>query len=166
MTLGPVQLLVLEFDLNKLNGEIIPEINRLRDKGLIRLVDALVVSKGEDGEIVSLETSDLSLDESMEYGAIAGALIGFGAEGEEGVEAGAVAGAAAMADGRAFDDRDVWYLADAIPPGSVAAIALIEHLWAIPLRDAIARAGGIAIADEWIHPQDLVAVGAEAALGS
>jgi hypothetical protein len=37
---------------------------------------------------------------------------------------------------------------------------LIEHLWAIPLRDKIVQAGGIALADEWIHPADLIAVGA------
>jgi hypothetical protein len=64
----------------------------------------------------------------------------------------------------AITDRfDVWYAADAIPPGTAAAIALIEHRWAIPLRDKIAAAGGFPLADEWIHPLDLVAVGVIAA---
>ena len=60
-------------------------------------------------------------------------------------------------------------MADAIPPGSAAAIALIEHRWAIPFRDAVVRAGGVALADEWIHAADLVAagqaIGAAAAAG-
>jgi hypothetical protein len=50
-------------------------------------------------------------------------------------------------------------VADAIPNGTAAGIALIEHRWAIPLRDAIARAGGIPLADEWIHATDLVGIG-------
>jgi len=62
-----------------------------------------------------------------------------------------------------FDEGEVWYAADAIPNGTAAAIALIEHRWAIPLRDTIAGAGGFVLADEWIHPQDLVAVGLMAA---
>jgi hypothetical protein len=44
-----------------------------------------------------------------------------------------------------------------------AAIAVIEHRWAIPLRDAVIASGGVALADEWLHPQDLVAVGIAAA---
>jgi hypothetical protein len=47
-----------------------------------------------------------------------------------------------------------------IPPGASAAIALIEHRWAIPLRNAIETAGGQTLADTWVHPQDLVAIGA------
>ena len=64
-----------------------------------------------------------------------------------------------MADGHLIPEEDAWYVADAIPNGSAAAIILLEHLWAIPLRDAIVDAGGIALADEWIHAKDLIAVG-------
>ena len=98
-------------------------------------------------------------------GAIAGALIGFGyGEGDDdAIEAGAELGAEAMADGHLIPEEDAWYVADAIPNGSAAAIILLEHLWAIPLRDAIVDAGGIALADEWIHASDLIAVGVAAA---
>ena len=97
-------------------------------------------------------------------GAIAGALIGFGyGEDEDAVEAGAELGAEAMADGHLIPEEEAWYVADAIPNGSAAAIILLEHLWAIPLRDAIVGAGGIALADEWIHASDLIAVGVAAA---
>ncbi len=156
---GPVQMLVVEFDRVHFKGEIMPELRRLKDAGIVRLIDLLIVQKQENGELDSIQESDLTQEEAMEFGAIAGALVGLGAGGEEEAEAGAVAGAAALEDGHVFDETDVWYLEDAIPPGSTAAVALIEHLWAIPLRDKIAQAGGIALADEWIHPADLIAIG-------
>jgi len=165
MEFGPVQMLVLEFDPNRLSGEILPELQRLREKDVIRLIDLVVVKKDEDGRVSALETSDLTADEATEYGAMVGALIGFGAAGEEGAEAGAAAGAEAAQDG-APGDAEMWYVADVIPSGSIAAIALIEHRWAIPLRDAVGRAGGVALADEWVHPEDLVALGAAAATGA
>jgi uncharacterized membrane protein len=164
MTFGPVQMLIVEFDNAGFKGEILPEIERLRESGLIRLVDLLIVVKDDDGNVATVETSDLELDEAMEFGAIAGALIGFGADGEEGMEAGALVGAELGADGSILTgEGEEWYVADAIPPGTTAAVALIEHLWASPLRDAIVRAGGLTLADEWIHPEDLVAVGAASA---
>ena len=163
MEFGPVQMLVVGFEHGKFEGEILAELKRLRDLDIIRLVDLLFVNKDDDGEIVTVELSDLSQGEAMEFGALAGALLGLGGDGEEGAEAGAVAGAAAMEDGRAFSDQDVWFVADTIPPGTSAGIALIEHRWAIPLREAIERAGGVPLADEWVHPEDLVAAGAEAA---
>jgi uncharacterized membrane protein len=163
MEFGPVQMLVVGFEHGKFEGEILAELKRLREQDIIRLVDLLFVNKDDGGEITTVELTDLSPGESMEFGALAGALIGLGAEGEEGAEAGALAGAAAMEDGQAFSEQDVWYVADAIPPGTSAGIALIEHRWAVPLREAIERAGGVPLADEWVHPEDLVAAGAEAA---
>ena len=66
---------------------------------------------------------------------------------------GAVVGAEAAAErGSAFDDQDVWYIAETIPEGMTAAVAVLEHRWAIPLRDAITDAGGVALADRWVHP--------------
>jgi uncharacterized membrane protein len=162
MASGPVQMLVVGFEGPEFKGEILEELNRLKDEDIIRLIDLVVVKKDDEGNIETLHTSDLSDDEAMEFGAIAGALIGLGADGEEGAEAGALAGAEAMEDGQVFDDDQVWYAADAIPNGTAAGIALIEHRWAIPLRDAIVRAGGIPLVDEWIHATDLIAVGMKA----
>ena len=53
-------------------------------------------------------------------------------------------------------DEEVWYVDDAIPNGTAAAVALLEHRWAIPLREGIRSAGGFHLADAWIHPADLV----------
>ena len=86
-------------------------------------------------------------------------MIGLGMDGEEGMEEGAIAGAEAAQEGF-IGQEEVWSIADAIPVGTTAAVALIEHRWAIPLRDAIRSAGGVALADSWVHPEDLVAFGA------
>jgi uncharacterized membrane protein len=161
MTIGPVQMMVLGFSEPDFTGKIAAELDKLRAHEFVRIVDALVVKKDDAGEITALQVSDLSPEEAMEMGAIAGALIGLGA-GD--AEAGAEIGAAEGADGHVIPDEETWFVADAIPNGSAAAIVLLEHLWAIPLRDAIVDAGGIALADEWIHPTDLVAVGIASAV--
>jgi uncharacterized membrane protein len=161
-TFGPVQMLVLEFDRTKFDGEVMPELERLRDAGIIRLLDLLFVRKPEGGEVEVVQRSDLTQDEAMDFGALIGALVGIGTGDEEEALSAAAAGATEMEDGHLFGDDEVWYLSDAIPEGSSAAIALIEHRWAIPLRDKIIDAGGTALADEWIHPADLVAIGAAA----
>jgi hypothetical protein len=89
-----------------------------------------------------------------------GALIGLGIEGEEGMEKGAAAGAAAAAEGvHTFSDSDAWDVVAEIPNDSAAALILLEHHWAVPLRDAIPRAGGFRISDGFISPFDLVAIG-------
>jgi uncharacterized membrane protein len=160
---GPVQMLIVGFEEPNFTGEIIEELKRLKEADVIRLIDMLLLVKDEDGSVETIRHSDLTQEEAMEFGAYVGALVGLGAEGEEGAEAGAVVGAAAMEDGHVFDEDQVWYAADVIPAGSAAAIALIEHRWAIPLRNAIVRAGGLPLADEWIHATDLIAIGLKVA---
>ena len=163
MTIGPVQLVVLGFEGNSFTGEILPELRRLRDHDVIRLIDLLFVSKDESGEVTVMEASDLTQEEAMEFGATVGALIGLGEAGEQGAVAGAVAGAEALEDGHVFDEHEVWYVTDSIPNGTSAAVALLEHRWAIPLRDAMQSAGGALLDESWVHPLDLVAVGLAAA---
>jgi uncharacterized membrane protein len=158
MTIGPVQLLIVGFVGGEFKGEIAKVLTDLRERDVIRLIDMGVVRKDEDGVITMIEHSDLSQDETIEFGATVGALIGLGVAGEEGAEAGAIAGAEAALDGGMIEDQ-VWYIADEIPEGTAAAVALIEHRWAIPLRTAIQDAGGFLVSDAWIHPTDLVAIG-------
>ncbi|HEY8556266.1 MAG TPA: hypothetical protein VIM97_02825 [Actinomycetes bacterium] len=72
----------------------------------------------------------------------------------------AEAGAEAAADGvQVFSDEQAWDVLEDIPNDSAAALILIEHHWAVPLRDAIARAGGFRLSDGFISPLDLVAIG-------
>ena len=160
----PVQLLVVSFDQPNFTGEIIEELNKLRDNPSIRLVDALAVTKDLDGTLVALQLSGLSVAESEDFGATVGALIGLGLDGEEGMEIGAVLGAEAGSDGHVIDESQMYDIGDLIAPGSAAAIALIEHVWAGPLRGAIARAGGVPVSDTWVHPLDLVDIGLDVAV--
>jgi uncharacterized membrane protein len=153
---GPVQLLVIAFANGKFDDGILEELRRLREQDVVRLLDLLFVFKDEDGEVVELETSDLSDEESAEYGTLVGALFGFGA-GDDGGAAGRPrpTAAAVAQNGSLLDLAEVWFLADVIPAGTAAAVVLIEHRWAIPLRDAVEAADGHDLVDTWVHPRDL-----------
>ena len=161
MAIGPVQLLVLGFDKPEFHGEVIAELERLRESDTVRVIDSLAVYKDAEGEMEVAHLSNLSRDEAIELGSKIGALIGLGIEGEEGAEAGALAGAEAAADDgiNVFTDDEAWDVLEDIPNDSAAALILLEHHWAVPLRDAIARAGGFRISDGFISPLDLVEIG-------
>ena len=160
MAIGPVQLIVIGFNHPDFHGEIIAELERLHDEDTVRVIDALAVHKDADGEIEVVHLSNLSKDEAIELGSKVGALIGLGIEGEEGAEEGAELGAEAAADGvEVFSDEQAWDVLEEIPNDSAAALVLLEHHWAVPLRDAIVRAGGFRISDGFISPLDLVDIG-------
>jgi uncharacterized membrane protein len=160
MAIGPVQLIVLGFSHPEFHGEIIAELERLKESDTVRVIDALAVHKDADGEIEVQHLSNLSKDEAIEFGSKVGALIGLGIEGEEGMVVGAEVGAAAGADGvSVFTDEKAWDILEDIPDDSAAALILLEHHWAVPLRDAIARAGGFRLSDGFISPLDLVEIG-------
>jgi uncharacterized membrane protein len=160
MAIGPVQLIVLGFSHPDFHGEIIAELDRLRDSGTVRVIDSLVVYKDADGEIEVEHLSNLTTEEAIEVGSTVAALVGLGIAGEEGMAAGAMAGAEAAAEGLSlFSEDDAWDVIEDIPNDSAAALILLEHHWAVPLRDAIVRAGGFRISDGFISPADLVAIG-------
>jgi uncharacterized membrane protein len=160
MAIGPVQLIVLGFKDPDFHGEIIAELERLRESDTVRVIDALAVYKDDVGEVAVAHLSNLSDDEAREIGSAVGALIGLGIEGDEGFVAGAEAGAEAAADGiQVFSDEDAWDVLEDIPNNSAAVLLLIEHHWAVPLRDAIVKAGGFRISDGFISPLDLVKIG-------
>jgi hypothetical protein len=136
--MGPVQVLVVGFDRPAFSGEILAEFTRLRQAGIVRLVDLLLVSRAGDGAVETL-AAPAGTDAGL--GGLAAALLGQAeVEDETGVD---TAG------------DSVWSLADAVPPGSVAAVALIEHIWAGPLNAAIQKAGGAPLEETWLAPDDL-----------
>jgi uncharacterized membrane protein len=159
MAIGPVQLIVLGFSEPDFHDEIITELERLRASDLVRVVDALAVYKGPSGELEAEHLSNLTPDEAVELGSKVGALIGLGIEGEEGIAAGAVAGAEAAADGMQVFGDDALDVLEEIPNNTATALILLEHQWAVPLRDAVVRAGGYRITDAFISPLDLVGIG-------
>jgi uncharacterized membrane protein len=160
MAIGPVQLIVLGFNHPDFHGEVIAELERLRETDTVRVIDALAVYKDAKGEIEVEHLSNLTQDEAIELGSKVGALVGLGIEGEEGAEEGAEIGAEEAAE----EGIDVfggaeWDVIEEIPNDSAAALILLEHHWAVPLRDAVARAGGFRISDGFISPLDLVEIG-------
>jgi uncharacterized membrane protein len=161
MAVGPVQLLVLGFDNADFHGEVTRELERLRASDTVRVIDALAVHKDANGEIEVQHLSNLTKEEAIELGSKVAALVGLGIEGEEGLHAAAEIGAedAAARGIEVFDDGEEWDVLEEIPNGSAAALILLEHKWAVPLRDAVARAGGYRLADGMISPYDLLAVG-------
>jgi uncharacterized membrane protein len=161
VSIGPVQLIVLGFSHPDFHGEIIAELERLRESDTVRVIDAIAVYKDPDGALEVEHLSNLSEDEAIELGSKIGALIGIGIEGEEGMEAGAIAGAqqAAASGIDVFAGAEEWDVLADIPNDSAAALILLEHHWAVPLRDAIARTGGFRLSDGFISPLDLVEIG-------
>ena len=138
--MGPVQVLVVGFQRPAFSGEVLAEFARLRAAGIVRLVDLLLVSRDPDG---TLETLSAPPELGADLGALAAALLGRPADGA----------GAATADQP--DEAGAWSLAEAIPPGSAAAVALIEHRWAGPLTEAVRRAGGSPLEETWLAPADV-----------
>jgi uncharacterized membrane protein len=159
MPFGPVQMLAVAFDGNQFKGEILPELERIKDAGIARVIDLLVVRKDGSGAIATLKATDLGWEEATEFGAYLGTIVGLGAGGPEGAERGAMAGAAEMADGHLFDEDDAFRLAESVDPGMAIALILIEHQWMVPLQDAVTRANGIPLESEWVSVDRLLAAG-------
>jgi uncharacterized membrane protein len=161
---GPLQLFVIGFEDPAFDGSIVEELVKLREAGLVRVVDMLGIYKDDSGNVVAAEASDLDIDEAMAYGAWVGALLGLGAAGAEGLEAGAFEGALVAENEYEYglDEEALASLAEDIPPGGAALLGVIEHRWAIPLRNAVRNQGGIVIAQDFLNPESLIALGAVA----
>jgi len=160
--IGPLQMLVVGFTDPQLDGSILSELIAASESGAIRVVDMLGVYKDESGDILAAEMSDLTADEAMVYGAWVGGLIGLGAGGAEGAELGAVAGAISALDEYEYglDEESLSSIADDIPAGGAAMMLVVEHVWAIGFRNAMRDSGGILIAQDFLSPEALIALGA------
>jgi len=131
--LGPVDFLIVEFPAGQqhFTGEGAEELLRLHDAGIIRLMDILILQKGEDGTVMAQELGDLS-----------------GLGELQRIEAQLV---------QTLADEDVDHLAAAMDPGSVAGVLVYENLWAAPFASAMRRAGGQLIANGRIPIQAIIA---------
>jgi Family of unknown function (DUF6325) len=137
---GPVQVLVVGFDRPTFSGEVLAEFTRLRDAGIVRLIDLLFVSRTEEG---AFETLALPEGVDTDFGDLAARVVAQTENsGEHAVQTAEV------------DAASTWSLSDVIPAGGTAAVALIEHTWAASLTEAIQRAGGTFLDETWLAPED------------
>ena len=157
--LGPVQLLVIPYAEGTFDVGVLAELRRLREHDVIGMLDLLFVAKDEMGNIVQLAPGDTA-EEAATFGGLVAALFGFAADPADRDPA---VGEARDAFADTTDAGETWFLADTIPAGGLAAIAVVEHRWATPLRAAIEAGGGRGFVDRWLHPEDLIAIGAEGA---
>jgi hypothetical protein len=159
MSIGPIQAFVVGFPENDLfEGRIAEELGRLRDIGQIRVVDAVFALRdGDDVGVVSV--SDLDDEQRSELRTVVGALVGLGVGGDEGAAAGAELGASMGPDAVTAAEAIAAGLIDDLPDGSSALVLVIEHLWAVPLRDAVRDAGGLVLAHRSLTPEDLIGLG-------
>lgn len=139
MTLGPLEYVVVGFEGNRFTGQILSELRAAKEKGIIRVIDALLIRKDANGAITALELSDLGGEEAEAFGPIAGELL------------------------QVFEPDDVEAAASDLPNNSSAGLLLIEQTWAIPLKEAILNAGGVAVTGGLVTPAVVQMIEAEIA---
>jgi uncharacterized membrane protein len=124
-SLGPIQYIVLGFPGNKFKGEIIPALGDLVKAGIIRVMDLAFVKKDADGSMLIIELEELADDEAAPFGAFEKEI------------------------GDLLNDDDLLAAAEALEPGSSAAVLVWENLWARKFADAVRGADGMLMA--WDH---------------
>lgn len=165
---GPIQIIALGFpDVNKMKGDVLTEIFRLSEAKIIRIIGLLAILKDAKGDIAAAQITELSDEDRMKLGAGIGALIGLGAAGKQGAMAGAKAGAERVAQKEfGLSQEKIMEIAKDIPKGTAAGFLLVEHLWAKKLKELVLKQDGVVLAQGFIQPGALVALGAELAEGA
>jgi uncharacterized membrane protein len=159
---GPIQFLVILFENPDFHNRINLELNSVMDKGIIRLIDLLLLWKDRDGNVISMAATELDEKERRQFGSFIGGLMGFGAGGKEGAAAGMEAGAMAAArENYGITDNDILEITEGIPENTAAAVFIIEHLWAKNLNQVISQAGGVLVSQGILTPELLTLIGKE-----
>jgi hypothetical protein len=131
--LGPVDIVVIGFPADApMTGEAVPIMLDLVDRGIIRVLDALFVIKGEDGTFSGFEATDLEARGVGDLAAFEGATSGL------------------------LGDDDVATAADGIEPGTAAVMIVYENRWAAPFAAAVRRNGGTLIGFHRVPVEDLI----------
>jgi len=131
--MGPIDYLVLEFPGGRLNGEGLPLLVDLADRGIIRILDLLFIRKLSNGSVVRIDLTAISGDDVTELAVFDGASSGL------------------------FDQDDINATAGVIEPGSIAGMIIYENHWAAPLATALRRGGALMVTGGRIPVQSLLA---------
>ena len=135
--MGPISYLIVEFPGSKMTGEGFPILVDLVDRGLIRILDLLFVTKGDDGTVRALNLSDIDHDGQLDLTVFEGASSGL------------------------IGESDLAEAANVIEPGSSAGILLFENRWATPFVQAL-RGGGAELVAAGYIPQDALVAALDA----
>ena len=135
--LGPVEYIVIRFEGDRLSGDILPALNDLLDRGLVRMIDIAVVSKDRDGTVSILETQELSPEIASAFLAMTGEASGL------------------------LSEADLQALAEDLAPGTTAAALLFEHVWATRFAVAVRAANGELVLSERIPDAVMVEASAQ-----
>jgi hypothetical protein len=131
--LGPLGVIVIGYPPGApMTGDAAPLLMDLVDRGIIRVFDAMFVFKNEDGSVVGIEAKDLDEDRVGNFAVFAGASSGM------------------------LGDEDARVAAEALEPGSAAAVVMYENRWAAPLLAAVHRNGGVVLDAERISVEDVI----------
>jgi len=155
---GPIQLLAVAFPGNRFKGEILPELDRLKRRRIVRVLDSLIVRKDRLGNVLIATASDLGWEEATSLGSYLGGLAGRAVAGEAGAERGSIMGAAALADGHVFDEEDIFQLTQSLAEDTSACLLLLQHTWARPFLDSVENAGGLELMNQWVQPESVLDV--------
>jgi hypothetical protein len=129
--MGPIDYLIVEWPGRQPNGEAAPHLIDLVDRGLIRIIDLAFIAKDEQGNVARLEIADLG-DEIEAFADFEGASTGL------------------------LSEDDAGEAANALEPGTSAALLVYENLWAAPFASAVRNSGGQLVASGRIPVQDLI----------
>jgi DNA-binding NarL/FixJ family response regulator len=152
MMTAPLQVIALSFSRDAGSEDrILAEVDRLRGRGVLRLLDMLFVARNQDGTI-----EQLSIGDDEDFGSLLAAVVPV-ANGDRPAAPASAAGSAA------FDPADARTLAESLEPGTALAFLLVEHHWAAPLFEAIAESGGMLIGEGFLTAETGLVVGAEVA---
>lgn len=131
MSFGPLEYVVIQFEGTHMTGEILPELQTIHNRGAVRLVDIVLIQKDANGKLTVRELSELSEEELKPFGQITKGML------------------------QLLSPEDIEDVSAAVPNNSSAGIMLLEHVWAIDLREAIIRAHGTLL-DSGLIPQSQV----------
>jgi hypothetical protein len=122
MSIGPVEIVVIEFSDDWTPGGAREQIRKLVEEGVVRIVDALLAVKARDGTVVVVEVQDTEDDLASLLGELSHQV-------------------------DLVSDEDVTSLMEAVEPGRRVAVIAFEHTWIVPVRDAVVASGGTVIGD-------------------
>lgn len=162
MVLGPLQLLIIGFEEDNFADRILPELRALGQNGPFRTIDILFAKKDNIGKILAVKTSKFTEEEAVRFGSIAGALIGLSISVDDGSKEISEIGYFTLAESDLGSNlKDIAAIIEKIPKDSSFAVVLIEHRWAIKLRETVTDAGGVLLAQGLILPLVLAKMGTE-----